>query len=321
MVCLILIGVPLGEGGRAMWAGAFGDKFAISQSIVRATPLLILGVGIAIAWQAGAFNIGGEGQYLVGALFSGVTGNVLLQSASGISPFVAISAMLLASIIGGMAWSALAAWMFLGRGVDLVISTILLNFVADKLLLFMIDGPIKMAGQTAPLSDRLPRSWMLWKPNPQLDIHVGVLFAIFIAVVSGVVLFRTKGGYLVRVVGLNPRFARANRHDPVQIKYRAMLCSGAICGFAGGVQFLAINAQLQPSFSQNFGFLAIPVALLGGLNPLAIIFSAGFFGSLFAATSNLSRFTGSGTYFVYIIQGLAVFGLLVFRRVSKKEIA
>jgi general nucleoside transport system permease protein len=316
LVCFVALGIPVGEGFKLLAQGAAGDKFAISQTLVRATPLLITGIGIAVAWKAGAYNIGGEGQLLMGALGGATVGKFILNANLGILGSILI---LLASVLAGAVWSGFAGWLYQRRGVDLVISTILLNFIADKILLFCVDGFLRKAGQTSPLTDTLPSAYMLWKPSRQTDLHLGVLIALVVAVVVWFWLTRTQGGYLTRLAGANPRMARANRLDADAIKLRAMLLSGAICGLAGGIQYIGINGQLTNSFSQQFGFLAIPVALLGGLNPLAIIPSALFFGGLFAATSNLARFGGIGNAFVYIIQGLVVFGLILTRWNSERK--
>lgn len=318
VISFLIFGVPLGEGSKLLIEGAFGDKVAVSQSLVRATPVLLTATGITIAWRAGAFNIGGEGQLLIGALFAATLGKFLLNTHLG---FLGCMIMLVGAAIGGGLWSGLAAILNLKRGVDLVISTILLNFIGDKMLLFFVDGPLRKAGQTASLTDQLPDSLMLPKFSRQSDLHLGVLIALIVALAVGYWLFRTKPGYLGRIVGANPRFARANRVDTDQVKFRAMLLSGTVCGLAGGIQYLGINGQLASSFSQQYGFLGIPVALVGALNPFAVIPSAVFFGGLFAATSNLSRYGGIGSYFVYVIQAATVLGLLLFRAINDRRVA
>lgn len=315
-VCLIALGIPVFKGFELMFEGSAKDKFAISSTLVRATPLLLAGTGVCIAWKAGAFNIGGEGQLLLGALGSAALGKVLLNS--GLGQFGAFL-MLIVSALAGGGWSALACWISEKRGVDLVIATILMNFIADKVLFFFVDGPLRKAGQTTPLTDQLPDALMLWRPSRQMDLNLGTILAIVLAVGAGYWLFKTQSGYLSRVVGENARFARANRIDSGAIRLRAMALSGMFCGLAGGVQYLGINGQLTSSFSQQYGFLAIPVALVAGLNPFAAIFTSVFFGGLFAATSNLSRFGNIGNSFVYIIQAGAVLGLLAFREIRKRR--
>lgn len=318
LVSFLIFGVPIGEGAKLLFEGAFGDKVAVSQSIVRATPILLTAVGITIAWRAGAFNIGGEGQLIVGALLAATIGKFILHSNLG---FIGCILMMAGAAVGGALWSGLAAILHLKRGVDLVISTILLNFIGDKLLMFFVEGPLRKPGQTAPLTDQLPESLMLPKFSRQSDLHLGIFIALVVAIVVGYWLFRTKPGYFARIVGSNPGFARSNRIDADHVKFRAMLLSGAVCGLAGGIQYLGINGQLASSFSQQYGFLGIPVALVGALNPFAIVPSALLFGGLFAATSNLSRFGGIGSYFVYVIQAATVLGLLLFRSVNDRRIA
>ena len=318
VVSFLLFGVPIGDGCRLLFEGAFGDKVAISQSLVRATPVLLTAIGITVAWRAGAFNIGGEGQLLVGALFAATIGKLILDTHLG---FAGCMIMLIGAAIGGALWSGLAATLYLKRGVDLVISTILLNFIGDKLLLFFVEGPLRKAGQTGPLTDQLPDSLMLPKFSRQSDLHFGIVIALVVALVVGYWLFLTKLGYFARIVGANSRFARANRISAEQVKLKAMLLSGAVCGLAGGIQYLGINGQLTGSFSQQYGFLGIPVALVGALNPFAIIPSAVLFGGLFAATSNLSRYGGIGSYFVYVIQAATVLGLLLFRAINDKRLS
>lgn len=310
VIGLLLGGVPIGEGLKLLGQGAFGDRFAISQSLVRATPLLLAALGVTVAWKAGVFNIGGEGQLVVGAL----CGAAVAKGLTGFGiPVIASVAILIGSILGGAGWAAVAAWLALKRGVNLVISTILLNFIGLQLLVFGVDGPLRRAGQSAPMTDQLPDAWMLWKPSRQTDLHLGVLLALIAAVIVGYYIFRTRAGYLLRATGANPRFVRANRYSAEAIQFKAMLLSGSLCGLAGGVQYLGINGQLTSSFSQQYGFLAIPVALVGGLHPVGAVASSLFFGSLFAGTSNLSRFGGGGSYLVFVVQGLAVLGLLGYR--------
>ena len=318
IVSFLLFGVPVGEGSKLLLEGAFGDKVAISQSLVRATPVLLTAIGITVAWRAGAFNIGGEGQLLVGALMAAMLGKLLLNTHLGLFGCLL---MLIGACVGGALWSGLAAFLYLKRGVDLVISTILLNFIGDKLLLFFVEGPLRQAGQTGPITDQLPDSLMLPRFSRQSDLHLGLIIALLVALGVGFWLYRTKSGYFSRIVGANPRFARANRIHADQVKFRSMLLSGAVCGLAGGIQYLGINGQLTGSFSQQYGFLGIPVALVGALNPFAVIPSAVLFGGLFAATSNLSRFGGIGSYFVYVIQAATVLGLLLFRAINDKRIA
>ncbi|MCC7229604.1 MAG: ABC transporter permease, partial [Fimbriimonadaceae bacterium] len=270
-------------------------------------PLTLCGLGVVVAWRSGLYNIGGEGQFIMGALLSGIWAKWLVGPSWGL---MGIAALILASFIGGALWSSVAAWLYIKRGVEAVISTLLLNFIAIHFLDFAVSGPLQEARRQVPQSDALVNGLMLAKFNPRSDLHVGVLVAVAVAMATYVYLLKTKDGFRLRVVGENPRVARANRYPTSSIQFRAMLLSGGLCGLAGGVEFLGVTGYLGKGFPQQWGFLAIPVALLAGLHPLWVLVSALYFGALFAGTQNLASFTPAGTSLVYLIQGSAVLGLV-----------
>ena len=317
---LWIFGVPVFGGLQLIAEGAGADKFAWSRTAVKATPLLLTGLGMIVAWRGGMYNIGGEGQFILGGLFAAV----LAEWGAVLSGFLAIPFMLLLSVLGGAAWAWLSGWLFVRRGVDVVISTILLNFVAIQLLAWAVTGPLRQKNDATPLTRLLPDEYLLPRWSRQMDLHAGTVIALGVAILVAVFLYRTRAGFNLRLVGENARVARANRIDAGKVRMQAMLLSGALCGLAGGIEFLGPARQLGTGFSQNWGFLGIPVALLSGLDPLAAIFSASLFGALFAGSENLARFTPAGSTLIYIVQAaavLAVVGLrsLKYRRSSKAE--
>jgi simple sugar transport system permease protein len=221
--------------------------------------------------------------------------------------------------MGGAAWATLAGWLYIRRGVEIVISTILLNFVAVQLLGYAVSGPLQEAKRTVPQTDLLPKALLLPKFDRQLDLNAGVILAIVLAVALAIFLYRTATGFRLRLVGENPRVATVNYIPADRVQLRAMALSGGLCGLAGGVEYLGLVGQLGTTFPQQWGFLGIPVALLGGLNPITTMFSAFFFGALFAGTDNLARFSPSGTTIVYVIQAAAVLAYVALNR--KKNVA
>ncbi len=312
-VTLFVFGIPVIEGFSLIAEGAGADKFAWSRTLVKATPLLLTGLGMVVAWRGGMYNIGGEGQFIVGGLFSAALVPLLLKSGGAQVPAIAIPLLLLLSAVGGAAWAWLAAWLYVRRGVDVVISTILLNFVAIQLLAYCVTGPLRARAGDVPLTLLLPEALTLWRPDRQMDLHAGVLLALLVAVAVAVYLFRTKAGFYVRLAGESVRVARANRIDAAAMRIQAMLVSGALCGLAGGIEYIAMARQLGTGFSQNWGFLGIPVALLSGLDPMVAVISALLFGALFAGSENLARFTSAGPTLIYIVQALAVLGVVALR--------
>ncbi|MFQ3586628.1 MAG: ABC transporter permease [Fimbriimonadaceae bacterium] len=306
VVTLAVFGLPVGDSLAKLFQGAFGDAYGWSRTLVKTTPLLLTGIGMVIAWRAGMYNIGGEGQFLVGGLF----GAAVFAFAPAMPGPATNLAILIACTVGGMLWAGMAGWLHVHRGVQVVICTILLNFVAIRLVGWAVSGPLQESARQLPLTQRLPENVMLARWNPQSDLHVGVVTAFFVALLAGWFLFRTVAGYRLRLVGESPTAARANRIDAGRYQILAMLISGGLCGLAGGIEYTALAGQIGQGFSQNWGFLAIPVALLGGLHPVGTIFSATYFGALFAGSENLARFTTGGSTIILVMQAVAVLGFV-----------
>lgn len=314
---LVVFRLPLGESLRLIVQGAFGDKFGIARTVVKSIPLLLTGLGVVVAWRGGMFNIGGEGQFVLGALFAAALAKGFLSDGSG-SGLITV-AMLLASMLGGAAWAWISAWLYVRRGVEVVISTILLNFIALQVLGWAISGPLQQKKGQLPLSDLLPTTVMLPRFDRQTDLHGGLFIALLAVAVVWIFLYQTRRGFEIRVVGDSPTAARANRIGTAAVQVRTMMVSGALCGLAGGVEYLGVAGQLGSGFSQNWGFLGIPVALLGGLHPLAVPFSALYFGALFAGSENLARYTQAGTTLIYVIQAVAVLAFVGFRALAERK--
>jgi simple sugar transport system permease protein len=305
-ITLLAFRLPIQGSLQLLFEGAFGDRFGWSRTAVKATPLLLTGLGMVVAWRGGVYNIGGEGQFIVGGLAGAWLAQYIPSTTShSLAPVFQIS-ILLACMSGGAFWAWIAGWLYVKRGVEVVIGTILLNFVAIQILGWAASGPLQEKAHEVPLTEQLPDWLMLPKWDRQMDLHLGVVVALFAAVCVYVFLFRTKAGFLLRLVGDSNRAARANRIDAGSIQIRTMLISGALCGLAGGIEYTGMAGQLGAGFSQQWGFLGIPVALLGGLHPLAVIASAFYFGALFAGSENLARYTDAGTTLIYVIQAVAV---------------
>lgn len=308
VLTLLVFKLPVAESLKLLVSGAFGDQFALSRTAVKSTPLLLTGLGMVVAWRSGMYNIGGEGQFVIGGICGAILAKATFIGHENIPGWIAGISILAACMAGGAAWAWLAAWLFVRRGVSVVIGTILLNFIALQLLGYCVGGPLQQRKGQVPLTDALPDGMMLPRLSPQMDVHLGVVIPLLAAVLIFVYLYRTRPGFRLRLVGENPAMARANRIDAGRVQIQAMLVSGALCGLAGGVEYVGMAGQLGTDFSQQWGFLGIPVALLGGLHPLYCAVSALVFGALFAGSENLERFTSSGSTLVYVIQAVAVLG-------------
>lgn len=306
VLTLAAFGLDVPSALRTLWQGAAGDGIGLSRTAVKTTPLLLTALGILIAWRAKMFNIGGEGQFIMG----GLLGATLFRFAPSLAPGLLNLSILLLSMVGGALYAGLAAWLQVKRGVQVVISTILLNFIALQVLEYSLNGPLRERSGQLPITDRLPNEAMLMRFDRQTDLHFGLFIALALAAVGWVYVHRTVGGFRLRVVGDNESAARANGISVGRVQMTAMMISGGLCGLAGGVEYTGVTGQLSSGFAQNWGFLAIPVALLGGLDPLGVVLSATYFGGLLAGSENLGRYTGVGTTVVFVMQAVAVLGFV-----------
>jgi general nucleoside transport system permease protein len=287
---------------HALYTGSLGGKQAISETLIEATPLLFAGLAVATAFQASLFNIGVEGQLVVGGLAAGTIG-AKIHLPTGIH--------LLVAILGGMAagalWALLPGLLKAYRGVHEVITTIMLNYVAFGLSRYLVSPGGLLVSNTQPsATDRvLPsaRLTQIWHPT---RLHTGIFIALGAVVFIWYFLYRTPLGYRFRLVGANPLAAKFNGISPVRVTVQAMLLSGALAGLAGTVEVLGLYGRYFDSFSPGYGFDAIAVALLGLLNPFGVMISALFFGGLRAGSVLLQARTSVSREMISVISGLVV---------------
>ncbi len=315
--CLLLVGAALiaahtSPGGATMTLlkGSFGSARAISGTLRETTPLLMLGVAVFLALRAGLFNIGAEGQFLVGAM---VTAAVTLK----IGGPIGVGVGLVAGAIAGALWAWPAGAIRAYRGGHEVITTIMLNNVAIFLTRALVAGPLKDPGQSSPTTASLADGSKLPMivDTGRFTLNPALLFGI-VAVILLVRFFsRRVAGYELRAVGANARAAEFAGIDVKRLQVRAMMTSGAIAALAGGLQVLAYEHRFYSDFSPGYGFDALGVALLAGTSPLGLIPSALAFGALHQGSVALSL-DGVPKSITTILLGLLiiVFGALRYRK-------
>lgn len=312
---LALFGLPVWHSLGLLLDGAFGDRLAITRTLVKTVPLTITAMGIVVAWRAGMYNIGGEGQFVIGGLAAATLAPTILSWPS----WLGVPLLIVASLAGGAVWGLVAGWLKVVRGVEVVISTILLNVIAVQLLAWAVSGPLRDRSGGVPLTLQLPDRLMIPRFDPQSDLHAGIFVAVLAVGAVYLFLYFTAQGFRIRLVGEGERAARANGIVAGAVRLQAMAISGSLCGLAGGVEYLGIAGQLGSSFAQQWGYLAIPVALLGGLHPLVVAISALFFGALFAGSRNLAGFTAQGTTLIYVIQAAAMLGFVALGAIKGRS--
>lgn len=288
----------------ALVRGAAGDRFALIDTAVKTCPLVLTGLAVAVAFQSGVWNVGAEGQLLVGALAATATAGAL-----GALPFpLPLVAALVSGAAAGAAWAWLAAALKVGRNVSEVIATIMLNFVAARLVGWAVHGPLMEAGRRYPQSDPIPTAARL--PAAADGLHLGILLAALLVPAVWFLIHRTAVGFRWRASGDNPRAARIAGLEPAAAVVTAMLTSGALAGLAGAIEVAGVTGRLFEQFSGGQGYTAIAVALLARLHPVGVAAAAIFFGALAAGSGAMQRTAGVSAVFVSVVQATVILGLL-----------
>lgn len=284
---LALTGHDTGAALSALWRGSVGSPYALhSATLVRATPLVLAGLAVAVAFGAGVLNIGAEGQLLAGGAVAAAIG---VRLAPVLGP-ATVPAALAAGAACGAAWAGIAALLRHRFGVLEVISTIMLNFVALYGVGWLVHGPLQEPLGIYPQSPTLEAGARLPALIPDTRLHVGFAVAVVCAVALRLVLARTAAGFRLRATGLNPHAAAsAGRIDVARTTGRAFLLSGALAGLAGAVEVTGVTYALYENISPGYGYTAIAVALLARLDPLGILATGILFGALEAGAGSMQR--------------------------------
>ena len=326
-VMLLLLKVNPIEAYSAMWEGAFGSKNALAETLVKATPLLLVGLGICISFRGDVINIGGEGQMIVGALLGTLVGITLVDW----SGWVVIPVALLAGFIGGAIWGGIPGILKAYFNVNEILSTVMMNAIAVQLMYFLLRGPMidpsqaevaSKIPQTARLSEafRLPR----WIPT---RLHLGALIAVALAVLVYFLLWRTSWGYRIRAVGQNPH---ASKYAGIKVKnyvVLALVLSGAFAGLAGAMQVYGVNFRMitdgsASGFTGSAGFNGIVAALFGQLHPIGTIPASILFGALLVGANKMQRVVQVPSALITALNGLVVVFVVsseIWRRKRQKR--
>jgi simple sugar transport system permease protein len=310
-VMLLLLKVNPIEAYKAMWEGAFGSQNALAETLVKATPLLLVGLGICISFRGDVINIGGEGQMIVGAILGTLIGITLVDW----SGWIVIPVALLVGFVGGAIWGGIPGILKAYFNVNEILSTVMMNAIAVQLMNFLLRGPMidpsqaELASkipQTARLSEifRLPR----WVPT---RLHMGALIAVVLAVLVYILLWRTSWGYRIRAVGQNPH---ASKYAGIKVKnyvVLALVLSGAFAGLAGVIQVYGVNFRMitdgsASGFTGSAGFNGIVAALFGQLHPIGTIPASILFGALLVGANKMQRVVQVPSALITALNGLVV---------------
>jgi general nucleoside transport system permease protein len=289
---------------RALARGAFGSWYAFtSATLVRAIPLALTGLAVALAFRAGLLNIGAEGQLLAGAAAAAA----VLGAFSGVSALVALPVALGVGMVCGALWAGIAALLRQRFGVLEVISTIMLNYVALYLVGWLVRGPLQEPSRIYPQSEAIARTLQLPTLIAGTRLHVGIVLAVGLALMLWWWLRRTAGGFRLRAVGMNPSAAfTIGRVNVSRVSVLAFLMSGALAGLAGAVELTGVTYALYENISPGYGYTAIAVALLARLHPLGVLGTAVLFGALQAGGNAMQRDAGVPIALVQVVEAIII---------------
>jgi ABC-type uncharacterized transport system permease subunit len=296
---------------KSLWEGAFGSTNAFAETLVKATPLLLVGLGICISFRGDVINIGGEGQMIVGAILATWVG-LTFTSWPG---WVVITLSMLAGFLGGAIWGGIPGYLKAYFNVNEILSTVMMNAIAVQLMDFLLRGPMIDPAE-AQLASKIPQTARLLDVFhlPRLvptRLHLGALIAVLLAILVYILLWRTTLGYRIRAVGQSPH---ASRYAGIKVPHYvvlALLLSGAFSGLAGATQVFGLNYRMitdgsASGFTGSAGFNGIVAALLGQLHPILTIPASILFGALLVGANNMQRTVQVPSALITALNGLVV---------------
>jgi len=307
-VVLLALGKNPIQAYGAMLDGAFGSDRSLFRTLTRATPLLLVAIGICIAFRGGMINIGAEGQLFIGAITATAFSLAFGETLPG--PLLVILTLLF-GFLAGAAWGAVPGILKARFDVNEILSTVMMNEIAVQVLLFLLSGPLidpaeVERGTRVPQSAQLPGDVWMGRLAPPSQIHVGLFVAIGAAIVVYVLLWRTTLGYRIRAVGQN---REASRYAGISVpRYLALslILSGGLAGLAGAVEVTGVTHRMVEGFAIGYGFSGIVVALFGRLHPLGAIPSSILFGALLVGADKMQRTVQIPSATIIALQGLVV---------------
>ncbi len=310
VVLFVLLGKDPLRGLQVFFVEPVKSLYALSELSIKATPLILIALGLAVCFRSNVWNIGAEGQFVVGALASGwvamQAGPELAWMGRGI-----VLPILLAGVLGGMAWAAIVALLRDRFNANEILVSLMLVYVAEMLLSWLVYGPWKdPKGYNFPQSITFGAVTKIPRLVPNLRAHIGVLIAL--AAVAGlwVFLFRTYRGFALQVGGLAPQAARYAGFSSRSALWTALLLSGGMAGLAGGLEAAGPLGQLTPYVPAGYGFAAIIVAYVGRLHPVGIVFSAILMSMFYIGGELAQSRLGLPKSLTGVFQGLLLFTLL-----------
>lgn len=311
---LAAIGARPGATYAVILSGPLQDLASASEVLVRAVPLMLVALGIAISFRSGILNIGAEGQIQIGILAS----TAVALAFPRLPAALLLPLCLAAGAAGGALWAGIAGALRVRLEVNEILSTVMLNYIAAQLYTFLLRGPMidpdeLMTGSGTPQSMRLPRAAWLPRLVPGTRLHAGLFLAVALAIAVWILLWRTTAGYRMRAAGAGRKAARYAGIDVKRSLLAAMLFAGGFAGLAGAVELTGVHHRAIEAISSGYGFGGIVVALFGALHPAGIVPAAAFFGLLLVGADMTQRSAGIPANMILVLQGVIILAIVSAR--------
>ena len=303
----------------ALFFGAFGGLNPIVDTMVAAAPLILGGLALGLGFKAGLFNIGAQGQFLMGALGAAAVG----ASVAGLPTPIAITAAVLAGATVGAVYGFIPGALKAFTGAHEVVTTIMLNFIAAAIIAYLVAGPLGAEGFAFARTGPIGNAALPDLPGTR-NMHIGVLLALLAVPIVWWILARSTFGFEIRTVGANPNAARYAGMRPAVVTMTTMAASGLLAGLAGVIEILGVSGFINTSYGTNVGFDAISVALLGRAHPVGILFSAILFGAMRAGAPEMQLDAGIPVEIIDVLQGIILLFLaadILVRRMLRIRVA
>jgi general nucleoside transport system permease protein len=305
-------GAPVGRAYALLLEGGFGSRFAITETLTRATPLILTGLAAAVAFRARLFNIGAEGQLYAGALAAVAVGGQHGGDGFAVPPVLLFPLMIGAAALAGALLLLGPAMLKRRLGVDEVVTTLLLNFIVLLFVSAMLDGPMKDPAamgwpQSVPLQDALQLDRLIERSR----VHTGLLGALAAALALGALLRYTTTGFEIRATGANVRAAGFAGLPVTWVTVKVALLSGALAGLAGAIEVAGRSGYVTLDMSPGYGYSGIVIAMLAMLNPLGVVAAAVFVAGMLVGADSMGRAVGVPTYIADVIVSVSLIAMLV----------
>jgi simple sugar transport system permease protein len=305
-------GAPVGQAYALLLEGGFGSRFALTETLTRATPLILTGLAAAVAFRAHLYNIGAEGQLYAGALAAVAVGGLHAGTGFEGPAWLLFAAMVGAAMLAGALLLLVPALLKARLHVDEVVTTLLLNFIVLLFVSAMLDGPMKDPSAMGwPQSVALQDALQLDRLVERSRVHTGLLAALGLAVALWALLEYTTTGFEIRAVGAGPRAAAFAGMPVSRVTVKVALLSGALAGLAGAVEVAGRTGYVTLDMSPGYGYGGIVIAMLAMLNPLAVVAAAVFVAGMLVGADSMSRAVAVPTYIADVIVAIALITMLV----------